>query len=81
MKLEILLILSPRYKLCGCALEPPGSRAFLPLHQDADGVGHELVGHLQDLVRQCGADEHHLRGRGQVPVHVVNLLFETCDKR
>lgn len=48
----------------------------LPFHQDADGVSHELVGHLQDFVRQRGADEHHLRGRRQVPIHIVNLLFE-----
>lgn len=54
---------------------------FLPLHQDADGVRHELVGHLQDFVRQRGTDEHHLRGRGQVPVHIVNLLLETWTQK
>lgn len=48
----------------------------LPFDQDADGVSHELVGHLQDLVRQRGADQHHLGGRRQVAVHVVDLLFE-----
>lgn len=58
-----------------------GGGALSPFHQDADGVSHELVGHLQDLVGQRGADEHHLRGRGQVPVHVVNLLFETWARK
>lgn len=47
-----------------------------PFDQDADGVGHELVGHLQDLVGQRGADQDHLGGRGQVAVHVVDLLLE-----
>lgn len=51
--------------------------ADLPFDQDADGVSHELVGHLQDFVRQCGADQHHLSGRGQVAVHVIDLLFKT----
>lgn len=51
---------------------------YTPLHQDADGVRHEFVGHFQDFVGQRGADEAHLRGRGQVAVHVVDLLFETC---
>lgn len=55
---------------------PERGTAHSPLHQDADGVRHELVGHLQDLVRQRGADEHHLRGGRQVPVHVVDLLLE-----
>lgn len=50
--------------------------ADAPFDQDADGVGHELVGHLQDLVGQRGADQNHLCGRGQVAVHVVDLLLE-----
>lgn len=29
---------------------------------------------------QCGTDEHHLRGWGQVPVHIVDLFFETWDE-
>ena len=54
---------------------------ILPLHQDADGVRHELVGHLQDLMRQRGADENDLCGRWQVPVHIIDLLLETCNSR
>lgn len=49
-----------------------------PLDQNADGVGHELVGHLQDLVWQRGADQTHLSGGRQVSVHVVNLFLKTC---
>jgi hypothetical protein len=56
-------------------------KASSPLHQDADGVGHELVGHLQDLMRQCGADEDDLCGWWQVPVHIIDLLLETCNSR
>lgn len=48
-----------------------------PFDQDTDRVGHELVGHLQNLVRQRGADQNHLGGWRQVPVHIVNLLLET----
>ena len=34
---------------------------LIALHQDADGVGHELGCHLQDLVGQGGGQQHHLR--------------------
>ena len=34
---------------------------LIALDQDADGVGHELGRHLQDLVRQGGGQQHHLR--------------------
>lgn len=47
-----------------------------PLNQDTDRVSHELVGHLQDLVRQRGADQTHLCGWRKVAVHVVDLLLE-----
>ena len=49
---------------------------LVTLHQDPDGVGHELGGHLQDLVGQRGGDEADLGCGGQVAVHVVNLLLE-----
>ncbi len=52
-----------------------------PFDQDADGVGHELVGHLQDLVWQRGADETHLSGRRQVSVHVIDLFLKTCRNK
>ena len=34
---------------------------LIALDQDADGVCHELGCHLQDLVRQGGGQQHHLR--------------------
>ena len=49
-----------------------------PFDQDADGVGHEIVGHLQDVVGQRGANQNHLRGWRQVAVHVIDLLLEPC---
>lgn len=55
-------------------------RMPLPFHQDADGVSHELVGHLQDLMGQRGTNENHLCCWGQVSVHVINLLFEAWEK-
>ena len=50
---------------------------LVTLHQDPDGVGHELAGHLQDLVRQSGRDEADLGSGGQVSVHVIDLLLES----
>ena len=50
---------------------------YPPFDQDADGVSHELVGHLQNLMGKCGTDEAHLGGGGQVTIHVVDLFFET----
>jgi hypothetical protein len=35
-------------------------RQLVALHQDLDGVRHELAGHLQDVVREGGGDEDHL---------------------
>ena len=49
---------------------------LVTLHQDPDGVRHELGGHLQDLVRQGGGDEANLCCWGQVPVHIIDLLLE-----
>ena len=40
-------------------------RELVALHEDADGVRHKLVGHLQDLVREGGRHEHHLAGDGR----------------
>ena len=50
---------------------------FLPFYEDPDWVSHELAGHLEDLVRQCGGDETHLCGWGKVAVHIVDLFFKT----
>ena len=52
-----------------------------PLHQDADGVCHKLVGHLQDFMWQCGRYEVDLSGRRQVAVDIVDLLFKTWDRQ
>ena len=55
------------------------SRKYVPFHQYAYGVSHEFAGHLQDVVGQCGRQQDDLCGRGQVAVHVVDLLFETYN--
>ncbi len=41
-----------------------------------DWVGHELASHLEYLVGESGRDEADLGGRGQVAVHVIDLLLE-----
>lgn len=57
------------------------SSSASPFDQNAYGVGHELVGHLEDLVWQRGADQTHLSGGRQVSVHVVNLFLKTCKSK
>lgn len=52
-------------------------RQFITLDEDANGVGHELGGHLEDIVGQCCTEQHDLGGRGKVSVHVVDLVLET----
>ena len=49
---------------------------LVTLDQDPDGVGHELAGHLEDLVGQSGGDEADLGGRREVSVDVVDLFLE-----
>ena len=45
----------------------PLKRQFIALHQDAEGIRHELVRHLQNLVRQSRGDKHDLGPRRKVP--------------
>lgn len=47
-----------------------------PFDKDADGISHEFVGHLQDLVRQGGTDQNHLSCRRQVTVDIIDLLLK-----
>ena len=54
---------------------------LIALHQDADGVGHELGGHLQHLLCHSRGDEAHLRVGGQVAINVVNLVLEALIKQ
>ena len=49
---------------------------LVTLDQDPDGVGHELAGHLEDLVGQSGGDEADLGGGREVSVDVVDLFLE-----
>lgn len=52
-------------------------RQLVALHEDADRVGHELVGHLEDLLRERGGDQHDLRSGRQIAIDIVDLLLET----
>jgi hypothetical protein len=42
-------------------------RELIALYQHPHWVGHELVGHLQHLVWEGGAHQHHLHGRSRAP--------------
>ena len=54
----------------------PFKRQLITLDENSHRIRHELRRHVQHIVRQCCADNHHLRRRRQVPVHVVDLLAE-----
>lgn len=53
---------------------------FVTLDQDSDRVGHELGGHVKNIVGKGGTDDHDLRRRWQVAVDVVDLLSEPLVK-
>lgn len=55
-------------------------RKFVSLDQDSDRVGHELGGHVKNIVGKGGTDDHDLRRRWQVAVDVVDLLSEPLVK-
>ena len=50
--------------------------ADIPFDQDADWVSHELAGHLEDVMWQCGRQQDHLCGRWEVAIHVIDLFLE-----
>lgn len=50
---------------------------LITLDQDTDGVGHELRGHVEHIVREGGRDDNDLCGRRKIAVHIVDLLAET----
>lgn len=50
---------------------------LVTLDKDANRVGHELGGHLQYIVRECGRDYNDLCRRRQVAVYVVDLFTES----
>lgn len=49
---------------------------FVALDEDADGVCHELGGHVEHVVGEGGRDDDDLRAGGQVAVYIVDLLAE-----
>mmetsp|Transcript_95161 Transcript_95161/g.198964 ORF Transcript_95161/g.198964 Transcript_95161/m.198964 type:complete len:436 (-) Transcript_95161:34-1341(-) len=49
---------------------------LISLHQHSEGLVHELVGHLEHLMGHGGRHQHHLGGRWQVSVDIVDLLLE-----
>lgn len=53
---------------------------LVTLDEDLDGHVHELLCHVQHLLRHGGADQHHLGGGRQVPVDVVDLFLEALVK-
>lgn len=51
---------------------------LVALDEDAHGVGHELCGHVEDVVGEGGGDDDDLGGGGEVAVDVVDLLAEAA---
>ncbi|KAI6762674.1 hypothetical protein HG530_008654 [Fusarium avenaceum] len=50
---------------------------LVTLDKNANRIGHELGGHVEHIVRESGADNHDLGGRGEVSVNIVDLLSES----
>ena len=55
-------------------------RQLVPLHEDAHGVTHKLFGHLQDIRRHRGRQQHHLRVLWQELEQLVDLVLETTGQ-
>ena len=53
-------------------------RQLVTLDENANGVGHELGGHLQNIIWKSSRDDDDLSRRRQVTIHVVDLLTETA---
>lgn len=53
-------------------------RQLVPLDENVDGLLHEVLGHLQNLIGHGGGEQAHLRGRRQQLEDVVDLLGETA---
>lgn len=49
---------------------------LLLLHQDADWLSHELLGHLQHVIWHGGREEDDLRVGGELPEHIIDLVLE-----
>eukprot|EP00906_Rhabdomonas_costata_P025811 RCo036865 len=49
---------------------------LITLDQDPHWVRHKLSGHLQHIMRESRRHQHHLGGRGEVAINVVDLLLE-----
>lgn len=50
---------------------------LISFDQDFQGLAHELVGHLEDLLGKSSRDNNTLHSVRQVSVNVVNLVFES----
>lgn len=50
---------------------------LVTLDENAHGVCHELGGHVQHIVGQCGGDDNDLGRRREVSVYIVDLLPES----
>lgn len=47
---------------------------LVSFHQDLDGVVHELLAHVKNLIRQCCTYNHHLSPRRKEPINLLNLV-------
>lgn len=57
-------------------LSDPLQSELLFLHQDADGLPHELLGHLQHICRHGSRQQHHLEEVSSQPtiIYIYRVL-------
>ncbi|CRK15600.1 hypothetical protein BN1723_010732 [Verticillium longisporum] len=53
---------------------------LVTLDKNAHRVGHELGGHVEDVIRQRGADDDDLGGGREVAIHVLHFFVKTAHK-
>ena len=51
-------------------------RQLVTFDENANRVGHKFCSHLEDIIRQGGAEQHDLSSGWEVTVDVINLILE-----
>jgi hypothetical protein len=55
-------------------------RQFITLDKNPDWIGHKLGCHLENIIREGGTEDNNLGGRGEISVHVVDLILKPFVK-
>ena len=64
-------------------MKHPGQRVAKKnfLYQHSEGIGHELLRHFENVVGKCGGHDNDLHTRRNIPVAIVDLVFESPGGR